>query len=210
MDNFDTNQDIFKNTPLKIKTALAYHEAGHCILHCFSEQLYDYTVLAVSIMPAEGYFGVNVLEINTDVMPSRTKEYYIELIACKLGGRIAEKMYSFTDSAGASKDLEEATKLATTMITQYGLTSDLNHYRTYQEDSYSDTMRDVIQKEVDTVISEASNYAQRILEEQKEALEILVHALLENGMLSASEMEDLFCSKGITFPTIGALDVSNA
>lgn len=213
-DNFDTNQDVFKNTPLEIKTALAYHEAGHYILHRFSKELYDYSVLAVSIMPAEEYLGVNVLEVNTDVIPSRTKNYYIQLIACKLGGRIAEALYSYSYSAGASKDLEEATRMAKTMVTQYGLSSNLGSFRTYLDESnaqlYSDKMKDVVQTEIDNIVQAASVYAKEVLEDNKIALQTLVDALLEKGMLSASEIDDLFRSKEFVTPTICTLDVSNA
>lgn len=196
LENFNTNKEIFKNTPLEIKTALAYHEAGHYLLHRFSKELYDYQVLAVSIMPAEDYYGVNVLEIDTDVIPSRTKEYYIQLIACQLGGRIAEQMYSGKLSAGASKDLENATRIAKNMVTKYGLGTDLSYYRMYldeaHEQMYSDKIRDTVDMEIDQIVSEAGEYAQDLLESSHYYLELLVSALLDKGMLSATEIDALF------------------
>lgn len=201
LENFNTNKEIFENTPLEIKTALAYHEAGHYLLHRFSKELYDYHVLAVSIMPAEDYYGVNVLEIDTDVIPSRTRDYYIQLIACKLGGRIAEHMYSDKLSAGASKDLESATRITKNMITKYGLSNNFSSYRMYldeaNEQMYSDKIRDAVDSEIDEIVSEAGDYAQEILQSNRHYLELLVSALLEKGMLSATEIDALFVNSNI-------------
>lgn len=198
LENFNTNKEIFEHTPLEIKTALAYHEAGHYLLHRFSKELYDYHVLAVSIMPAEDYYGINVLEIDTDVIPSRTRDYYIQLIACQLGGRIAEQMYSDKLSAGASKDLESATRIAKNMITKYGLSNNFSSYRMYldeaNEQMYSDKIRDAVDSEIDEIVSEAGEYAQEVLQSNHDYLELLVSALLEKGMLSATEIDALFAN----------------
>ena len=88
------------------KTATAYHEAGHFIVNKFSKQLSNTVTLAVSIMPAEEYLGVNVCEPNDETVFTN-KDYFIQLIARYLGGRIAEKMYTKQLSAGASSDLKK-------------------------------------------------------------------------------------------------------
>lgn len=214
LDNFDMNKKIFQNTPLEIKTALAYHEAGHYLVCRFSKELYDRKVLAVSIMPAEEYYGVNVLEIDSDIMPSRTTDYYIQLIACTLGGRIAEEMYSYKFSAGASKDLENATIIARNMVTKYGLGSSkhFNSFRMYLDEAeaqmYSEQTRNAVNEEIDRIVLESATYAKEILKEHQNLLKLLVNALLERGMLSATEIDALFDSETEMVPTTSAVDVS--
>lgn len=194
-ENFDTNKKMFDETPEHIKIALAYHEAGHYILHRFSDELYDHKILAVSIMPGDGYYGVNVFEINDKVIPSNTKEYYIQLIACKLAGRIAEKLYSNKLSAGASNDLMHATNIAKNMITQYGLDEELSENRVYIENPmYNDKLIDRINNRIDAIIDEAKKYAEKVLLENMDYLKLLVDALLKEGMLSGSEIDELFKS----------------
>lgn len=198
LDNFDTNKEIFKNTPVNVKTALAYHEAGHYIVHRFSNELYDHRILAVSILPAEGYLGVNVFEIDTDVIPSASRDYYLQLVACKLGGRIAESMYSASYTAGASKDLESATRIAKNVVTKYGLSSNFSPYRMYfdsaEEQMYSDAMRDNVNFVIDLFLDDSAEYAKELLETHRADLEKLVEALLEKGMLSADEIDALLAS----------------
>lgn len=92
--------------------AVAYHEAGHYIVQRFSTELNNYNTLAISIMPAEDYMGINVYEIDENVVASSTRKAYIQLIARALGGRIAEKIYTDELSSGASSDLSTATKIA--------------------------------------------------------------------------------------------------
>ena len=196
LDNFDTNQKIFNDTLPEIKIGLAYHEAGHYILHRFSNELYDHKVLAVSIMPADDYYGVNVLEINDEVMPSRTREYFIQLIASKLAGRIAEKMYTNKLSAGASNDLSVATKIAKDMVTRYGLIEDFSQSRVYLRESdnpmYNDAVIDKINTEVDKIVDEAWHYAENVLNKTRVYLDALVEALLDKGMLSNKEIDEIF------------------
>ena len=194
--NFETNNKIFDKTPLNVKIALAYHEAGHYIVHRFSEELYDYKILAVSIMPADNYYGVNVFEIDSYIMPSRTREYYIQLIAAKLAGRVAEKLFSNKLSAGAQSDLKHATKLANDMVTRYALDETFSQSRVYlsedESSMYSDEMKKNINERIDVIVEESRFYAEKLLEAKREYLELLVQALLEKGMLSAKEIDDLF------------------
>ena len=81
-------------------------------------------------MPAEEYLGVNVCEPNDETVFTN-KDYFIQLIARYLGGRIAEKMYTKQLSAGASSDLEKATQIAEKMVLRYGLAEDLSTNRSY-------------------------------------------------------------------------------
>lgn len=135
LSNFTIRKEQFDNMSEDQKMSTAYHEAGHFILQHFSNELKHCSkTLAVSIMPAENYLGVNVDEINEIQVPSNTKNFYIQLIGKMLAGRIAEEMYSSEISSGASSDLAKATKTAKKMVMSYGL-SDLFRNHVYKEDN---------------------------------------------------------------------------
>lgn len=196
LDIFSINKRKFDKLPDKIKRSTAYHEAGHYIVHKFAEELSEYVVLAVSIMPAEDYLGVNVFEIDPDVTPSRSKTYFIQRLGSLLAGRVAEKMYSNELTAGASSDLAKATRIAKDMVTRYGLDETFTRNRVYLRESdnpmYNDELISIINKHVDTILEEAREYVETLLSEKKDYLEILVDSLMENGILSAPEIEEIF------------------
>lgn len=198
LDNFNLNYKIFENTPNDIKVGLAYHEAGHYIVHLFSDELYNYKTTALSIMPAENYYGAHVYDVDEDVIPSRTLEYYIQLVGCKLGGRVAEEMYSKKLSAGASEDLKNATELARAVVTQYGLIETFSRNRVYSfgENSLPLTREKSIQidNEVDFLLEKGRMYAKYILKHHEDDLDLLVNTLLEKRMMSGEELDELFKS----------------
>lgn len=196
LKNFNVNQKKFDKMDKKSKMATAYHEAGHYILHKFSKELTEYVLLAVSIIPAENYLGVNVFEIDTDITPSKNREYYIELIASFLAGRVAEKMYNDTLTAGASSDLEKATKVAKDVVTRYGLDESFSQDRIYLQDipnsMVNDKLISIINEHIKKVLEEAREYAINLLTKYRPYLDALADALCEKGMLSNSEVDELF------------------
>lgn len=200
LDNFNLNYKIFENTPNTIKIGLAYHESGHYIVHHFSDELYNYRTTALSIMPAENYYGAHVYDIDEDIIPSRTLDYYIQLIGCKLGGRVAEEMYSQKLSAGASEDLKNATELAKAVVTQYGLIDTFSRNRVYSlEDGSLPLTREKssqIDDEVDFLLEKGRMYAKYILNHHKDELDLLVNTLLKKRMMSGEELDELFKSSG--------------
>lgn len=198
LENFKVNQKKFDNMKEKIKYATAYHEAGHYIAHKFSDELIEHVLLAVSIMPAENYLGVNVFEIDPDMTPSENRDYYIQNIGCLLAGRVAERMYSQALTAGARSDLTKATNMARAMVTQYGLVEEMSQDRVFIKDEqgmFSESMITDINAHIDNVLSEARTYIENLLKEKKPYLDVLAKALVEKGMLSNDEIEELF--KGV-------------
>lgn len=195
LDNFNLNYKIFRKTPHDIKVGLAYHEAGHYIVHYFSDELYNYKTTALSIMPAENYYGAHVYEIDTDVIPSGTLNYYIQLIGSKLAGRIAEEMYSGKLSAGASEDLKNATKIARDVVTKYSLINTFSTNRIYsiEQDSLPLTKEknSKIDNEIDYLLEKSRMYAKYILTFHKNELDLLVNTLLEKHMMSGKELKAL-------------------
>ena len=186
----------------KDKKLTAYHEAGHYIVQRFSSELKHYHTLAISIIPAEDYLGVNVYEEDEDATPSRNREYFIQLIAKSLGGRRAEKIYTNELSAGANSDLAKATRIAKDMVTRYGLDESFTEDRVYLRESenpmYTDKIIEKISNEIDKILDEAKKYADKILSIHQYELELLVEQLMKNGMVSKNELDKIFSDSEIS------------
>lgn len=195
LDNFSVYKKKFNKMNIVEKTATAYHEAGHCILHEFSDAVSEYVGIAVSIMPAEKYLGINVSEIDHDATPTKNRKYYIQLLGCYLAGRIAEEMYSGELTAGAYSDLENATKLAHDVVTKYGLDEEFSKNRVFINDErnpmYTEQLISRINICVDKILEEANQYATNILNEKRECLEELASALLEHNIVSGKMLANI-------------------
>lgn len=197
LENFNINFEKYQNMDINTKKSTAYHEAGHYLVwKLSSEILKNIKGIAVSIMPAADYLGVTVYDDLSDehtVYPN--KEYYIASLAIKLGGRIAEKIYTSDISSGAYSDLESANILAYNMICYYAMNDD-DYYSTYIEDSnyhmLSDNAKEQINKQKAKLLEKASKYAEEILITHKDLLEKLVDALLEKGILDENDLDKIF------------------
>ena len=147
-------------------------------------------------MPAENYLGVNVFEQNENLTLPDNKNFYIQTIARLLGGRIAEKKYTGQLSAGASSDLEKATKIAKDMVTRYGLDEDFAQNRVYLKNTensmYTESIKEKINGEIDKILEEAYKCADAILKERTVVLEKLVEELMKKGILSMTDLEKIF------------------
>lgn len=196
LENFEIRRKQFERMSEQKKRATAYHEAGHYIVQRFSPELQYLHTLAVSIMPAEDYLGVNVFEEDEYETPSSNRDFYIQLIAKSLGGRRAEKLYTNELSAGASSDLTKATRFAKDMITRYGMDENFTDSRVYLRESenpmYTENIIEKISSEMDKILKEAGEYADKLLSEHRTELEMLVNELMEKGILSRTELEQIF------------------
>ena len=211
LDNFNLNYNILEKTPHDIKVGLAYHESGHCLVHYFSNEITNYYTTALSIMPAEDYYGAHVYDIDENIIPSRTLNYYIQMIGCKLAGRIAEELYSTNLSAGASKDLDNATLLAQNVITKYGLVDTFSRNRVYLEEKgipLTSEKRTRLDNEVDYLLTKAEMYVKYIFKHHRYELDSLASTLLEKKMMSGEELDEFFKSLGKVIPTDSADDTN--
>lgn len=198
LENFNVNQKKFDKMSKESKAATAYHEAGHYIATKFSPEIIEYVLMAVSIIPAQAYLGINVFEIDPDITPSHNKNYYIQYIGSILAGRIAERMYSHTLTAGATSDLEKATEIARNVVTLYGLDEDFSQDRVFIRDNKNnmcnDQMISDINARMDKILLEARKYTEKLLVDNRKYLDALAEALIERGMMSNQEIEELFKS----------------
>lgn len=188
--NFAYHRKKFAKMSDRAKRSTAYHEAGHCLLALCSKELKDYDVIAVSIMPTDTYLGVTVYEYN-DVTPEPTLEYLIDSIAMNLAGRVAEKMFTQTITSGARSDLANATSTAYNLVTKYGMWEEFGMNRIYTEEISSDKAKDQMNEAIDKLISRAMFRAEEILTANRESLDLLVEALMKNGIVGPKDLKKI-------------------
>ncbi|HVU14018.1 MAG TPA: ATP-dependent zinc metalloprotease FtsH [Phototrophicaceae bacterium] len=194
------------------KTSIAYHEAGHAILHHVLEHASP--VHKITIVPrgrAGGY--VMSLPENDTLLVSR-EEFEDEIVAM-MGGRAAEEIIFNQFTTGASNDLQQATARARAMVTQYGM-SDVLGPRAfgsgsgslflgrdlYEQRDYSEQAAEEIDNEVKRILQTAYQRAKTILNENREKLEQIAHVLMEQETLDRSGFEELM--GGSSAPLLGA------
>lgn len=195
MKNFDFNFKKFHNMTPAMINEIAYHETGHFIIQRFSGRLTDKEVVAISIIPATDYLGINVFD-PTDCEPTSDKNFFIDKIASCLAGRISEKLFlGVQNNSGASSDLETATMLAYDMVTKYGMSTKLGENRIYFNDHnykmQTDEVTNMINGEIKNIIDRATERATNLLNEHKDLVKALAEELSKKGMLSKIELEEI-------------------
>ena len=181
----------------KEKRLTAIHEAGHALVGMNIPE--SDPVHKVTIVPRGRALGVTFFLPEQDVL-GRTKEELEAMIANSMGGRIAEELFIGRITTGASNDIEKATELARAMVCQYGM-SDLGPLafgkkeeqiflgrEIAQHRDFSEDTAIKIDIEVKRIVSEQYARATRILEDNREAMDRLVEALLEHESLDSAQM----------------------
>jgi cell division protease FtsH len=181
----------------KERRLTAVHEAGHALVGMNIPE--SDPVHKVTIVPRGRALGVTFFLPEQDVL-GRTKEELLAMIANSMGGRIAEELFIGRITTGASNDIEKATELARSMVCQYGM-SDLGPLafgkkeeqiflgrEIAQHRDFSEDTAIKIDLEVKRIVSEQYARATKILEENREAMERLVEALLEHESLDSAQM----------------------
>ncbi len=184
----------------------AYHESGHALLH----KLLPYCdeVQEVSIVPRGMAGGYTMSRPETDDNYATINKLNNMIAAC-MGGRIAEEIIFNDISTGASNDIEQATKIARKMVTQFGMseklgfinlgsTSEVFIGRDYQEKNvYSEATAKIIDDEVDKILK--TNYAQakQVLLDNIDKLHALAGLLLKEETVFQSEVDDIMAGKSI-------------
>ena len=187
----------------KDKRITAYHEAGHAILFHVLPDVGP--VHTVSIIPTGvGAAGYTMPLPDGDDM-HMTKGRMLQHIMVSLGGRIAEEIIFDDVTTGASQDIKQATAIARSMVTQYGMSDkigminygddedevfigrDLAHTR-----SYGENVAGLIDSEVKRIIDECHEKAKAIILEHEYVLHSCCDLLLEKEKIGQEEFEALF------------------
>jgi cell division protease FtsH len=199
------------------KRTTAYHEAGHALV----AKLLPGTdpVHKVSIIPRGMALGVTQ-QLPVDDRHNYSLDYLENQLAMLLGGRVAEEVALDQKTTGASNDIERATKMAHSMVCQWGMSEKLGplsfgdnqesvflgkelvHNRNYGEE----TAR-TIDEEVRRIIDEAHDKARRLVKENREALDKIAEALLERETISGTDIDLLM--KGEELPPMPPVGANN-
>lgn len=181
------------------KRLVAYHEAGHAVVG----SLLPHTdpVHKISIIP-RGRAGGYTLSLPLEDRHFYTRSYLLDLITSLLGGRVSESLILDDISSGAENDLQRATDIVRTMITEYGMSEELGPL-TYshpkeevflgrdlaRDRNYSEEVAYSIDKEARRIIQHCYDQAKQLLEENINKLHLVADTLLEKETIEAGEFE---------------------
>ena len=184
----------------------AYHESGHTVV---AKVLKEHTdpVHKVTIIPRGRALGVT-MQLPKEDRYSHDRKYLLARIAVLMGGRIAEEVFMDQMTTGASNDFEVATDLAENMVTKWGM-SDALGPRVYgkaegevfmgrdmgSQKSLSASTQDKVDAEITRIIDEEYARARKIIEDERDKLEIMAKALLEWETLDADQIDDIMDGK---------------
>ncbi len=187
----------------KERRITAYHEAGHAILFHVLPDVGP--VYSVSIIPTGGAGGYTMPLPERDDM-FNTKGHMLQEITVALGGRVAEEEIFDDITTGASQDIKQATAIAKSMITKFGMSERLGLIN-YDNDSdevfigrdfghtsrgYGEAVAGTIDEEVKRIIDECYAKARTIIQDHHSVLEACAELLLEKEKITRSEFEALF------------------
>lgn len=187
----------------KERRITAYHEAGHAILFHVLPDVGP--VYSVSIVPTGAAGGYTMPLPERDDM-FNTKGHMLQQITVSLGGRVAEEEIFDDITTGASQDIRQATAIAKSMITKFGMSERLGLIN-YDNDSdevfigrdfghtsrgYGEKIAGTIDEEVKRIIDECYNRARGLLQEYHSVLDACAKLLLEKEKISRKEFEALF------------------
>lgn len=175
---------------------IAYHEAGHALVSHFLPHANP--LRKITIVPRGMGLGLTWYMEDDKLLPYKSQ--LKASIASALGGRIAEEIVFGEITAGAANDLQQVTRIARAMVTQYGMSDKMGN-RVYgqkqemvflgreisEQRDYSDAIAEEIDAEVRRIIDEEYQQARQILTEQRDKLDRLAQALLEHETLDADE-----------------------
>ena len=190
----------------KEKRITAFHEAGHAILFHVLPDVGP--VYSVSIIPTGGAGGYTMpLPERDDMFNTRGK--MLQDITVALGGRVAEEEVLDDITTGASQDIKQATSLAKSMVTKFGMSEAVGLVN-YDNDSdevfigrdlahtsrgYGENVATTIDREVKRIIDECYERARSIIREYDSVLHACAELLLEKEKISREEFEALFAEE---------------
>lgn len=189
----------------KDKKLVAYHEAGHAIIHHLLPNCDP--VHEVSIIQ-RGRAGGYTLSLPTDDKNYVSKNDMLDNLVSLLGGRVAEKLVLDDISTGASNDIERTSKIARDMVTKYGMSDKIGpiSFRSENDEvflgmsyssgrEYSEKFASDIDVEVKSIIDDAYNRCVTILTENMEKLHNVANALIQKEKISGEEFVEIFDGK---------------
>ncbi len=183
----------------------AYHESGHAVV----AKLLDKTdpVHKVTIIPRGRALGVT-MQLPEEDRYSMDREQLLQNIAVLFGGRIAEEVFMNHMTTGASNDFERATEMARRMVTQWGMSESLGPM-VYGENegeiflgrsitthkNLSEATMQQVDAEIRRIIDSQYHLARRLLEQNRDKVEAMAHALLEWETIDRDQIDEIIAGQ---------------
>ena len=174
---------------------VAYHEGGHALLGLLVPGADP--VRKVTIVPRGRALGVTV-QSPVDDRFNYSEDYLRARITGALGGRAAEQLVYGVATTGAENDLQQVTMIAREMVTRWGMSPELGPLNLNTDDGagplglsqrqFSETTAALIDSEVRRIVEECLADAQRLLKENRDRLDALARALLQEESLDEAEV----------------------
>jgi len=185
----------------------AYHESGHAVIAKLLPKADP--VHKVTIMPRGYALGLTWQLPEHDSL-SGYKDKMLEEISILFGGRIAEEIFVGQMSTGASNDFARATKLARSMVTRFGMSESMG-VMVYEDDAnegffggsvktISEATQQKVDAEIRAILDTQYALARRLLEENRDKVEVMTKALLEWETIDADQINDIMAGRQPTPP----------
>jgi len=183
----------------------AYHESGHAIVAVLLPKTDP--VHKVTIIPRGRALGVT-MQLPTEDRYSMDRERMLNMISVLFGGRIAEEVFMHQMTTGASNDFERATHIARDMVMRYGM-SDLMGPMVYGDNegeiflgrsitrtvNMSEETMKKVDAEVRKIIDGQYAVARKLLEDNRDKVELMAKTLLEYETIDAEQIDDIMSGK---------------
>ncbi|EKG17351.1 Peptidase M41 [Macrophomina phaseolina MS6] len=175
------------------KKTVAYHEAGHAICGWYFK--YADPLLKVSIIPrGSGALGYAQYLPSGDTYLMNVNQL-VDRMAMALGGRVSEELHFETVTSGASDDFNKVTRMATAMVTKWGMSQKIG-YLYFEDDAqqqlhkpFSEETAKNIDSEVRRIVDEAYKQCKDLLVEKKHEVGLVAEELLKKEMLGRDDLE---------------------
>ena len=184
------------------KAVTAYHEAGHALAAAALH--YTDPVTKVTILPRGRALGYTMV-MPTEDRFNKTRNQLLDDLVYGMGGRVAEEIVFRDPSTGPANDIQQATKTARAMVTDYGMSDRIGMVKLGDADteafghgsgegprSFSDETAAIIDEEVRRLLDNAMREAWRILSENRAVLDTLASRLLEEETLDEAQLAEIF------------------
>ena len=184
------------------KAVTAYHEAGHALAAAALH--YTDPVTKVTILPRGRALGYTMV-MPTEDRFNKTRNQLLDDLVYGMGGRVAEEIVFRDPSTGPANDIQQATKTARAMVTDYGMSDRIGMVKLGDADTeafghgsgegpraFSDETAAIIDEEVRRLLDNAMREAWRILSENRGVLDTLASRLLEEETLDEAQLAEIF------------------
>jgi ATP-dependent metalloprotease len=182
-------------------TVTAYHEGGHALVALKTGGADP--VYKATIMPRGQALGM-VTQLPDGDQTSMSKKQLLARLDVCMGGRVAEELVFGAENvtSGASSDIQQATRLARAMVTQWGMSDSVGLVFHAKDGDQSPETRAAIDREVKAILDASHQRAKDLLLRHKADLDKLAKALLEHETLTGAEIVDLLAGKKLTKPKL--------